>query len=283
MFKNWGRFIRHKAVKVLGNGLKPVFSLHHQLFPRKRFRIPDVSPARRPQPARGPIPHVIWQTNYSNQVTLSVYTNYLFNRWLTPEFEHRYASDEACDAFVRENFPGAIHEAYARLNVGAARADFWRVLVLLKHGGIYLDIDSNFVRPPTDYLGADTTEVFLRVGDDEITNYFIAAAPGHPLLARIADAVRVNIDEGTLTSVYTMTGPTVVDRIVRCSPGSRVEDYRGICTQGQFTNKRLQYAGKKDGAWWTEQKVNGILKQREPAASTGEPGAPNPVQSVPKP
>jgi len=256
----WNRFIRHKSVKILGNGLKPIFMLHHRLFPSRRYRIPEVSPARRHRPARGPIPHIVWQTNYSNEVTLSVYTNYLFNRWLTPEFEHRYVSDEACDAFVRDTYPAAVQQAYARLNVGAARADFWRVLVLLKHGGIYLDIDSNFVLPPAGYLDPGTTEVFLRAGNDEITNYFMAAAPGHPLLARIADAIRTNIENGTLTSVYSMTGPTVVDRIVTASPGTRVEDYRGICTQGQFTNKRLQYAGKKGGDWWTEQKTNGILK-----------------------
>ncbi|MDN2584324.1 hypothetical protein [Aquibium sp. ELW1220] len=57
-----------------------------------------------------------------------------------------------------------------------------------------------------------------------------------------------------------MTGPTVVETVVRSSSGARVEDYRGICTQGQFTNKRLQYAGKKDGAWWTEQEAKGIFK-----------------------
>ncbi len=254
------RAIRHKAVKILGNGLKPVFELHHRLFPHKRFLIPEFAPARRPRPARDRVPYIIWQTNYSNQVTLSLYVNYLFNRWLTPEFEYRYSSDDACDAFVRENYPGAVHEAYARLNVGAARADFWRVLVLLKHGGIYLDIDSNLVRRPADYLGGVTTEIFLQAGNGEITNYFIAAAPEHEVLARIADAIRTNIEEATLTSVYKMTGPTVVDRIVKASPGLRVEDYRGYCTQGQFTNKRLQYAGKKHGAWWTEQKANGILK-----------------------
>lgn len=258
--ESWRRALRHKAVKILGNGLKPLFALHHRLFPGKRFRIPAFSPARRPRAPRGPIPHIIWQTNYSDEVTLSVYVNHLFNRWLTPEFEYRYSSDEACDAFVRENYPGRIQAAYARLNVGAARADFWRVLVLLKHGGIYLDIDSNFVMPPARYLDAETGEVFLRAGNDEITNYFIAAAPDHPLLARIADAILANIEEGTLASVYDMTGPTVVDRIVKASPGARVEDYRGYCTQGQFTNKRLQYAGKTNGAWWLEQKMKGILK-----------------------
>ncbi|MDN2581002.1 glycosyltransferase [Aquibium sp. ELW1220] len=139
----WDRMIRHKLVKILGNGLKPVFAIHHRLLPEKRYVIPEVSYARRPSVPHGPIPYVVWQTNYSNEVTLSVYANYLFNRWLSPEFEFRYSSDETCDAFVRDNYPAAVYGAYARLNVGASRADFWRVLVLLKHGGIYLDIDSN--------------------------------------------------------------------------------------------------------------------------------------------
>jgi mannosyltransferase OCH1-like enzyme len=33
-----------------------------------------------------------------------------------------------------------------------------------------------------------------------------------------------------------------------------------MCTQGQFTNKRAQYADKKDGAWWAEQSKTSIVK-----------------------
>jgi mannosyltransferase OCH1-like enzyme len=255
-----GRFIGRKAVKILANGLKPVFALDYRLRPAKRYRIPEFSPARRKRPARGPIPHLLWQTNYTNEVTLSVYVNYLFNRLLTPEFDYHYFTDERCDAFVRENYSGEIFEAFSRLKVGAARSDFWRVLVLLKHGGIYLDIDSNLSRPPAAYLDAATAELFLRDGNGEVTNYYMAAAPGHRALKAISDAILRNIQEGTITSVFHMTGPTVVGRVVAATPGLHVEDYRSICTQGQFTNKTFQYADKKHGAWVEEQRLKGILK-----------------------
>ncbi|WP_354037796.1 glycosyltransferase [Bradyrhizobium sp. S3.2.6] len=37
-----------------------------------------------------------------------------------------------------------IYQCYSRLQIGAARADLWRVLVLLHEGGIYVDIDATF-------------------------------------------------------------------------------------------------------------------------------------------
>lgn len=255
-----GRFASRKALKVLANGLKPVFAADYRLRPTRRYRIPEYSPARRKRTSAGPIPHLLWQTNYTDQVTLAVYVNYLFNRLLTPEFEYHYFSDERCDAFVRENYPGEVFEAFSRLQVGAARSDFWRILVLLKHGGIYLDIDSNLVRPPAAYLDANTTELFVSSRSGEVTNYFLAAAPNNPAFAAIADAILRNIQEGSIASVYDMTGPTVVGKVVAAIPGLRVENNRSICTQGQFTNKKFQYADKKHGNWHEEQRLKGILK-----------------------
>lgn len=157
------------------------------------------------------------------------------------------------------NFPGRYADAFRRLQVGAAKADFWRILVLLQEGGIYLDIDSNFAARPEDVIGTDEEAVFIAMKDGEITNYFMASKPGHPALRLIADRIAQNIEDGTLVSVYDMTGPTVVHAVVK-ELGLPVRNYREMCTQGQFTNKRAQYADKKDGAWWAEQAKTAIVK-----------------------
>ncbi|MCW8280490.1 MULTISPECIES: glycosyltransferase family 32 protein [Agrobacterium] len=251
--------VAYRAIKIGGNIVKVIFSIDLFLRPGRRKTLPAHQPARRHPKSEKAIPRIIWQTNYSNRVTTPIYANFLFNRWLTPEFEYRYHDDEACQVYIDRHFPGRYADAFRRLQVGAAKADFWRILVLLQEGGIYLDIDSNFAARPEDVIGTDEEAVFIAMKEGEITNYFMASKPGHPALKLIADRIAQNIEEGTLVSVYDMTGPTVVHAVVK-ELGLPVRNYREMCTQGQFTNKRAQYADKKDGAWWAEQAKTSIIK-----------------------
>ena len=251
--------VRYRSIKVLGNACKVAFSIHLRLFPKARWDLPINSPARKIAVAPKRIPRIVWQTNYSNRVSLPIFVNFKFNRFIAPTYEHRYCDDYACDALVRENYPGAIWDAYSKLQVGAAKADFWRLLVLHKHGGIYLDIDSNFAAPPEKFINPDASEILIAMKDGEITNYFMASEPGNPLLMRIVDKVVTNINENKLDSVYDLTGPTVV-HAVATEQGIKPVLYKSVCTQGQFTNKKSQYVDKPNGAWWTEQSEKSIVR-----------------------
>jgi len=258
--KDFLGYLNRKAVKVFANGLKPFFSLHYRIWPHKRYQIPEFSPASRKVKKSCPIPFIVWQTNYTDKVTFPVYINFLFNRFLTPEFDYYYFSDQKCNEFVKENFSVEIFDAFSRLQVGAARSDLWRILVLLKHGGIYLDMDSNFVCRPASYFDGERTEIFIRAQGHAVTNYFIASAPGSEVLNEVLKETLKNISENTLQSVFDMTGPTVLDKVVSKYSTLYIEDKRNICLQGQFTSKKYQYADKKDGSWREEQAIKGILK-----------------------
>jgi mannosyltransferase OCH1-like enzyme len=256
---NFTEQLRYRSIKVLANACKVTASIGLRFFPSARWEIPKSVMPR--QEAGGPkaIPRIIWQTNYTNRVSLAIYLNFLFNRFISPTFEYRYCDDDTCDQFVREYFPGAVWDAYSKLQVGAAKADFWRVLVLLAHGGIYLDIDSNFAAPPEGFIKDDASELLIIMKNGEITNYFMASAPGNPLLQRMVDKIVANIADNTLASVYDMTGPTVVDAIAK-EAGVTPANYQLVCTQGQFTNKKSQYVDKPNGTWWTEQSQKSIVR-----------------------
>ena len=251
--------VRYRTIKVAAHLAKGLLVAHMKLFPKVRKSIPHRLPAKRHDLPEKRIPRIVWQTNYSDRVTWPVYANFLFNRLMAPEFEYRYHDDEECAAFIAEHFPGAYHEAFQRLQVGAAKADFWRILVLLKHGGIYLDIDSNFSARPEDVIAADDEAVFLEMADGQVTNFCLAAAPGHPAVREIADRIVENINAGRHSCVYTMTGPIVVQGVVR-EFGLPVIDNRALCTQGQFTNKNAQYAENAHRPWAEEQELRPILK-----------------------
>lgn len=64
--------------RLLGNIVKMLSYPFHALFPKKRFTIPEFSPAKLGTHRKDKINRTIWQTNYSNKVTLPMYCNYLF-------------------------------------------------------------------------------------------------------------------------------------------------------------------------------------------------------------
>src|SRR5262249_45029089 len=121
---------------------------------------------------------------------------------------------------------------------------------------------------PEAFLRADQTELFIRANTGELTNYFLASAPGNPILKEIADKIVQNIAADTLTSVYDMTGPTVVDAVASGAPVC-IEAHEIVCRQGQFTSKSFQYPGNRRGYWALEQSRKPIVK---PALEPSEHG-----------
>ena len=72
---------------------------------------------------------------------------------LNPTYNHKIYTDLEISEFVNKNYPGKISECFNRLTIPVAKVDFWRYLVLYKHGGVYVDLDSsinisldNFIR-----------------------------------------------------------------------------------------------------------------------------------------
>ena len=92
-------------------------------------------------------------------MTLPVYLNYLFNRLMAPRFAYRFMITEARRDFIAEHYP-TILPHYDRLQIGAAQADLWRLLVLHKFGGVYLDIDAHQIWPLSCVLGTETEELY---------------------------------------------------------------------------------------------------------------------------
>jgi mannosyltransferase OCH1-like enzyme len=248
-----------RVIKLLANLSKLACYIFHAIRPRKRFLIPQRAPALRAQSIPSEIPRTIWQTNFTGRVTLPVYLNYLFNRLMAPEFEHRFMVTQEREAFIRESFPPKIFNAYSRIQIGAAQADFWRLLVLQKFGGVYMDIDAHLVWPLHKILGPQQQELFLQIKTGEISNYFIASKPNNPNLAALIEQVCVNIETNASPNVYDLTGPGVFNKVL-ASRAVPTRYYLYTCNQGNFTNEYFQYIDKPQGKWTKEQKRVSVLR-----------------------
>jgi len=251
--------IRNRFIKILGAFTKGFAYIFHFFFPNKRFTIPKQSNPSQPSNIKTKIPKIIWQTNYTNRVALAVYINYLFNRWISPDWEYRYMGHEEREEFMATHAPKEIYEAFMKLTDGAAQADLWRVFVLNYYGGVYLDFDAYTICPLSSMIKADDTELFL-LNKEHFTNYFIASSKNNPILEKTLEIIVNNIEQRKIDGgVYHLTGPTVLNEAIGDNKVNH-RYYRITCNQGGFTNEYFQYIDKPRGKW-TYAKKEDLLKK----------------------
>jgi mannosyltransferase OCH1-like enzyme len=240
--------VANRLEKILGTFTKILAYPFHFILPKKRFTIPLISKAKINSSKVTKIPKIIWQTNYTNEVSLPVYINYLFNRLMSLDYEYHYVSTEDRLSYIKEIAPKDIFEAYEKLTDGASQADFWRLFVLDKEGGIYMDIDAHFVWPLSRMIQKSDEEVFL-LNKEHFTNYFIATTPNNTIIQKCIELIVDNIENKRLDrGVYELTGPGVLN-IAIGNENVNHRFYRVTCIQGSFTNEHFQYIDKPRGKW----------------------------------
>ena len=158
----------------------------------------------KPRHARDPtrlIPRIVHQT-WFEELTPEKYPNMsrMTQSFQTSGWEYNFYTDDEAGDFLEKHFPPQVREAYDTLIPGAFKADLFRYCVLLIRGGVYADVDT-MMGPSLDDAIPD--DVGFMVPLDEpgkkvgkrmcLWNGFIAAAPGHPFLAKAIETIVNNI------------------------------------------------------------------------------------------
>ncbi len=118
---------------------------------------------------------------------------------------------------------------FVGMNRHIMRVDVFRYVLMHDFGGIYCDLDYEFLRP-FNYGNADVVlsyEYQVAFGDDSdsIANYIFASVPGHALWADILAEVAANPPHSSSApDVCKVTGPGLMTRTVLESPA----EYRGV-------------------------------------------------------
>ena len=126
-----------------------------------------------------------------------------------PGFVHEVVSDEAALQLITYLYAAVpeVLEAYRALPVPVLKADFFRYLILLARGGIYSDIDTQVLKPTTEWLpdSFPRSTVGLIVGIEadpdrpdwvkwysrriQFCQWTIQAKPGHPVLRDVVATI----------------------------------------------------------------------------------------------
>ena len=76
---------------------------------------------------------------------------------MNPEYDYQFFDDDDIERFILKEYSQDIYEQYQKITIGAAKADFFRYAILLKKGGVYVDLDSRVVGNLDDWIHPDDT------------------------------------------------------------------------------------------------------------------------------
>ena len=155
-----------------------------------------------------PIPKVIyqtWKTKDLHENCIKIRDNI---QSLNPDYEMKLYDDNDIDIFIKNNFDDYIYTCYSNLNVGAAKADFWRYCILYKNGGVYLDIDSEILRPLDQLIEENDKCIITREGNPgTFNNWIMIFEKEHPILLKTINNCCYNITNKTSNDICYLTGP----------------------------------------------------------------------------
>jgi mannosyltransferase OCH1-like enzyme len=159
------------------------------------------------------IPRIIHQTFRDGNLPKEVQSNIQTLKLRNPAWQYHFYDETDRFLFLRKFCEPRILKAYNSINpmYGAARADFFRYILIYHLGGLYLDIKSSTNRN-LDTIVANK-QYLLSHWDNgprgthknwglhfpdfprgEFQQWYIASVPKHPFLKRVIDSVLHNIE-----------------------------------------------------------------------------------------
>ena len=73
-----------------------------------------------------------------------------------PDYEIELYDDKDCIKFLKKNYGQLYVDIFNFLKDGPIKADFWRLCILYKYGGIYFDIDLEHIKNINEIINDDT-------------------------------------------------------------------------------------------------------------------------------
>jgi mannosyltransferase OCH1-like enzyme len=181
------------------------------------------------------IPKIIHQTWKSKTIPVRWQGAVDSVRRYHPGWDYRLWTDAEMDAHVETHQP-ELWPVYRGFEKGIMRADVFRYVAMHDLGGLYADLDYEFLRP-FPYGEAElllSEEFALSFGDslDQIANYVFASRPGHPFWKDVIDDLIKNPPRvGVYKDVIDATGPGFLSRVFFANCGR----YEGVVVTSKPT------------------------------------------------
>lgn len=215
-----------------------------------------------------PIPKIIYQTFKTDKLPFITRWHIARFRNRNPEYAYEFYDDERIASFIQENFEEEVFRQYQRLNIGAAKADFFRYAIMLKRGGVYLDVDSAIKRHLDTFIVPEDVALISKEHNQGLfVQWALIFEPEHPFMQRTLDMVLDNIRKNLYPhDVHKMTGPQVYSDAINTCLSENKEiphrlfgyDYNNYL-RFKFPLNKLMYTNRSEH-WKKKQIITTVLK-----------------------
>lgn len=213
------------------------------------------------------IPKIIHQTFKTSALPLITRWHISKFRKRNPEYVYEFYDDGRIEQFISLEYSEEVLQLYKKINIGAAKADFFRYLILFKKGGIYLDIDSSISSRLKDFIQpTDSAIISSEKNPGLFVQWALIFEANHPFLQKTIEFVCDNIRKNSYPhDVHQMTGPSVYTKAIQeCLNKSPDISYRilGIDYNGHLKFKYLmsKLLYQQDEHWKKAQLTKPVLK-----------------------
>lgn len=197
------------------------------------------------------IPKLIHETSKSR--CLADVFRQATTKWRLDDHGYYFHDDDAVDRFLHQDWPEfpQLQMVLQCIQCPTIKADIWRYLILWEFGGIYSDIDTI---PTNRFHGLmqDQDEAFFVIEHyNLLSQYFMAAAPRHPVMFYAVHISLNNVMHATLGTLDASaeTGPSALHSAFQMflqDVDQTIEKYK--VTEGFYVgtrNSTIRAVGKK--------------------------------------
>jgi mannosyltransferase OCH1-like enzyme len=168
----------------------------------------------------GQIPKIVFRTGRYNVNELPSEIKHLYEKEIieNPYFSFFYFDDKDCEEFILLEYGSEMFKLYDTLIPTAFKADFWRYLILYKHGGTYIDFSMHVLVPYDQIVKHYRRQIYVRDACDicGIYNAFISTVSNTEILDLAIKKIIYNINKKYKgVSCLDITGPTMLGRIFK--------------------------------------------------------------------
>jgi hypothetical protein len=138
----------------------------------------------------------------------------LMDSWDVADFGQSYERfhDATARRFLAKNCDQQAVFAYHRGATGSVRSDLFRLGWLAVEGGVHADVFDGCIGPIAPLLPTGAELVLYRGDLGLLSNGFMAAKPGHPVLTAAFDQATASINRGDRDMLWLAMGPGLMTR-----------------------------------------------------------------------
>jgi mannosyltransferase OCH1-like enzyme len=220
----------------------------------KRVNLPAVTkPKINKNIGNLPIPLVIYRMWHQYDVNKKMYDeSHQTLVDLNPEFTINWYDLNKCREFMK-SFDERVYKVWDKLKPIAFKCDLWRICVIYKYGGVYLDAKVKCFYPireiTKDCWNKDSNNQFIVAIENYIKNLnllhngFIISTPRHPFLLNYINKIVYNVENMNKinlnrlkTEPFILTGPHIFHNSVK-----EITKKLPIKGKNNHKNKELNY------------------------------------------